>query len=386
MSMFGDSTFFIWAALLLIPAVILGIMEKPIKYYGFLLSLFFIGAACINSPVSLVYMGLYCIWQYGLARVMLKVTKKSGRDRRAFWAAISLSILPLAVFKLSGLIGHSLFGFIGISYLTFKSVQIIIEIYDEIIKECRPFEFAYFLLFFPSVSAGPIDRSRRFEEDIRRIPPKKEYLDMVGTGLFKICLGLVYKFVIAALLYQGITYIAYVDIVSRFWVQLGYMYLYGGYLFFDFAGYSLMAIGVSYMLGVKTPENFNKPFISTDIREFWDRWHITLSHWFRDFVFSRFMMASIRGKWFSSKLTGAACGFMINMTLMGIWHGLDMSYIIYGVYHGILLSITEMYQKKSKFYKKNKKKKWYIWISRVITFNLVMFGFYIFSGRLMEII
>ena len=71
---------------------------------------------------------------------------------------------------------------------------------------------------------------------------------------------------------------------------------------------------------------------------------------------------------------------------MGIWHGLDMSYIIYGVYHGILLSITEMYQKKSKFYKKNKKKKWYIWISRVITFNLVMFGFYIFSGRLMEII
>ena len=65
MSIFGDSTFFIWAALLLIPAVILGIMEKPIKYYGFLLSLFFIGAACINSPVSLVYMGLYCIWQYG---------------------------------------------------------------------------------------------------------------------------------------------------------------------------------------------------------------------------------------------------------------------------------------------------------------------------------
>ena len=106
-------------------------------------------------------------------------------------------------------------------------------------------------------------------------------------------------------------------------------------------------------------------FISIDIKDFWDRWHITLSHWFRDFVFSRFMMASIRGKWFKDKLTGACIGFMINMLLMGLWHGLSLSYILYGLYHGVLLAITEVYQKKSK---------------------LVMFGFFIFSGRFLEII
>ena len=74
------------------------------------------------------------------------------------------------------------------------------------------------------------------------------------------------------------------------------MYSYGIYLFFDFVGYSLMAIGVSNLFGVKTPVNFNKPFISKDIREFWDRWHITLSYWFRDYVFSRITMRFVRNK------------------------------------------------------------------------------------------
>lgn len=157
-------------------------------------------------------------------------------------------------------------------------------------------------------------------------------------------------------------------------------------MFFDFAGYSLMAIGTSYILGIKTPENFNKPFISKDIKEFWDRWHITLSHWFRDFVFSRFVMKCIKKKWFSTKLQRASVGFIVNMLIMGVWHGITPYYILYGLYHGILLAVTETYQKKSKFYKKNKKKKWYQVLSWFITINLVMFGFLIFSGRFTEYI
>ena len=97
-------------------------------------------------------------------------------------------------------------------------------------------------------------------------------------------------------------------------------------------------------------------------------------------------MASMKGKWFKSKLTGASIGFMVNMLLMGLWHGLTYSYILYGLYHGVLLAITEIYQKKSKFYKKHKKEKWYKIVSWFITFNLVMFGFFIFSGRFLEII
>ena len=94
------------------------------------------------------------------------------------------------------------------------------------------------------------------------------------------------------------------------------------------------------------------------------------------------MMKAIRKKWFKTRLSGAAAGFIINMLIMGAWHGLTPSYLIYGLYHGVLLALTEIYQKKSKFYKRNKKEKWYQALSWFATFQLVMFGFPIFSGRL----
>lgn len=383
MTLFGELYFFICAAVLIIPAIILGIMEKPIKYYGFAVTIIFVLLATIGNPITIAYLAVYCLWEFCLTKVGLYFQKKGNRDKKIFYMLVLMSLAPLITFKLSGLMGASIFGFIGISYLTFKSVQIIIEIHDELIKEIKIFDFLYFLLFFPSILSGPIDRSRRFTEDLYIVPSRKEYMESVGNGLFKICLGMVYKFVLAAAFFQGMTYLGS-NIGDWTGSMLVYMYCYGLYLFFDFAGYSFMAVGISYIFGVKTPDNFNKPFISVDIKEFWDRWHITLSHWFRDFVFSRFMMASIRGKWFKNKLTGATMGFMINMTLMGIWHGLNWNYIVYGVYHGVLLSVTEIYQKKSKFYKKNKKKKWYKVLSGIITFNLVMFGFLIFSGKVIN--
>ena len=130
-----------------------------------------------------------------------------------------------------------------------------------------------------------------------------------------------------------------------------------------------MAIGTSYILGIRTPENFNKPFISKDIKEFWDRWHITLSHWFRDFLFSRYMMSALRSKKFKNRLNAASAGFIINMFVMGIWHGLSKDYLLYGLYHGVLLALTERYQKK-KWYRKVKNKKWYQIISWFVTLNL----------------
>lgn len=381
MILFGEIYFFLWLIVLMIPAVILGIKEKPIRYYGFAVTIVFIVAATLDNKISLAYLAVYCIWQFVLIRAALSLQEKHGRNKNRFAVLVLLSLMPLIIFKISGFIGESIFAFMGISYLTFKALQIIIEIHDGLIKEIKTFDLMYFLLFFPAISSGPIDRSRRFTEDIYLIRPKNEYLELVGQGLLKICVGMVYKFVLATLCFQGMTYLGS-DIGDWLGIPLVYMYCYGLYLFFDFAGYSLMAIGTGYILGVITPENFDKPFISVDIKEFWDRWHITLSHWLRDFVFSRFMMNSIRGKWFKNKLTGATCGFMINMTIMGVWHGLSWCYILYGIYHGVLLSLTEIYQKKSKFYKKNKKKRWYKITSGIITFNLVMFGFLIFSGKL----
>jgi len=383
MILFGELYFFVCAGVLLIPAVILGVMEKPIKYYGFIVTVLFILLSLWKSPAEIFYMCCYLVFQFVITQIYLRLRLKEGRKRSFFLVFVMLSLMPLVVYKTAGLFDVSVLGFTGISYMTFKSLQVIIEIYDDLIKTCKPFDFIYFLTFFPALLSGPIDRSRRFEEDLSIIRSRKEYLDLVGDGLFKICQGLVYKFVLAQAIYQAITYLG----MGGSWQSnVVYMYSYGFYLFFDFAGYSLMAVGCGYILGIITPRNFNEPFISIDMKDFWDRWHITLSYWFRDFVFSRFMMASIKGKWFKSKLQGASVAFMINMLLMGLWHGLDASYVLYGLYHGVLLALTEIYQKKSRFYKKHKKEKWYKFVSWFITFNLVMFGFFIFSGRFLEIV
>ena len=164
------------------------------------------------------------------------------------------------------------------------------------------------------------------------------------------------------------------------------MYLYTFYLFFDFAGYSLMAVGSSNILGISTPMNFNKPFLSVDIKDFWNRWHISLSTWLRDFVFSRIFMEATKKKRFKKRLTTAMYAYMVNMLLMGFWHGLTISYIIYGFYHGVLMAGFEYYQKKSNFYKTNKNKTWYKILSWFITINLIMIGLYIFSGEPYKII
>src|SRR5262252_8402511 len=90
---------------------------------------------------------------------------------------------------------------------------------------------------------------------------------------------------------------------------VSYMYAYSLYLFFDFAGYSAFAIGVSYLFGVHTPENFRRPFLASDIRDFWNRWHMSLSFWFRDHVYMRFVMAATRHGWFGDRHVGAYIGF-----------------------------------------------------------------------------
>lgn len=383
MSFFGDLQFFICLIILLIPAIFLGVMEKSLKGYRLLSSLIFIFLVIGSDKKQLLFWGIFFLIEFLTVSIYLNLRKKYGRNNNIYTLFLVISIIPLVLCKLSGILPFHLFQILGISYVTFRTAQIIIEIFDGVINEINFLEFTGFLIFFPSISSGPIDRSRRFSEDWNKVYKRNEYLNLLGDGIEKILIGILYKFVLAAIFYKIEE--SFIESYS-FLSMLFYGYSYGFYMFFDFAGYSLMAIRTSYILGIKTPENFNKPFISKDIKEFWDRWHITLSHWFRDFVFSRFVMKCIKKKWFSTKLQRASVGFIVNMLIMGVWHGITPYYILYGLYHGILLAVTETYQKKSKFYKKNKKKKWYQVLSWFITINLVMFGFLIFSGRFTEYI
>lgn len=378
MSFYSGIEFFIILFIGLIPAVILGIKEKSLKKYGVLFTIFMIILIYKNNLQECMYLVLFYILQWGIVKSYFIIHQKYNKNKTFYKCYIVLALLPLVISKLTGLVHWNIFSFLGISYVTFKIIQIIIETYDGLIQTMTFFDFSYFILFFPTLSSGPIDRSRRFLDNADCVLAKERYLDLVGDGLEKIVLGAVYKFVISAVFFSLLKEIG---MVHRWYAFIPYSYIYGFYMFFDFAGYSLMAIGTSYMLGIKTPDNFNKPFISIDIKDFWNRWHISLSHWFRDFIFSRFIMDSMKKKRFKKRVNAAVAGYMLNMTIMGIWHGLTIDYIVYGMYHGILLALFEKYQ-KSKFYKKHKKDRWYICCSWFVTLNMVMFGFLIFSGKL----
>ncbi|MDO4648858.1 MAG: D-alanyl-lipoteichoic acid biosynthesis protein DltB [Eubacteriales bacterium] len=383
MSYYEGTAFFLCLGVIFLAALILGYLEKSLKWFGFVLSLLFAGVIFWNHPGEAVYLLLFLGWSEALILFYMKKRKEKGRVARTYHIILVLSLLPLILCKISPLWKGSIFGFVGISYLSFRVAQIIIEIYDGVIKEVSFVEIAAFLVFFPSFSSGPIDRSRRFLEDWNRKYTREEYLELWGKGMWKFLLGAVYKVVIAAGAYKVM---GFLETGTSWYIWIAYAYAYGLYLFFDFAGYSLMAVGSSYILGIALPENFNKPFVSKDIREFWDRWHISLSHWFRDFVFTRFVMFSSKKKWFGNRLNRACVGFFVNMGIMGLWHGVSVSYILYGLYHGLLLAGTEVYQKKSKFYKRNKNKKGYQLLSWFVTMQLVMFGFFLFSGKLVALI
>jgi membrane protein involved in D-alanine export len=160
------------------------------------------------------------------------------------------------------------------------------------------------------------------------------------------------------------------------------MYAYSFYLFFDFAGYSAFAIAFSYLLGVHTPENFNRPFLARNIRDFWNRWNITLSFWFRDHVYMRFLLTAMRGRWIASRHVTAITGYFLAFGLMGLWHGIEPHFIIYGFYQATLLSGFHIFSEWSKT------RAWPtngpLWRAGAVfaTFHFVCFGLLIFSGRL----
>mgnify|MGYP004471423287 FL=1 len=379
MTLYSGYIFFACLAAACIPAIALGIAERPVRNYALAASLFFVTAALANHPVQLAYFVAYFIWQFITVMSYMHIYRKRGRDSRIYHAMLIISLLPLALQKLSALTDTSIFGFIGISYLSFKTLQMIIEIYDGLIDEVKPLDFARFMIFFPVFSSGPIDRSRRFNDDSHRMIQRSEYLDLLGSGIFRILLGLVYKLVISSYLFALLSLISG---MREWYFYVAYAYVYGLYIFFDFAGYSLMAVGTSYIFGVRTPDNFKAPFAAVDISDFWNRWHITLSHWFRDYLFSRIVMAFTKKKLLDTRLQRACTAFIINMTVMGAWHGLTPYYLLYGLYHGLLLAASEVYHKKSQFYKKYKRSKLYRTVSCFVTIQAVMFGFLIFSGHL----
>lgn len=389
---YSDLPYFIVILLVALPAAILGALGRSRS--GWILAATAIMAVVHFGLRSEVVWGrnvteLGVVVGYALVQLLLVTGYARWRRRHPsrVWLAIAIlvSVVPLIATKVLGLTRPSLgVGFLGISYLTFRAVDALIVVGDQLETTIRPGPYLAFLLFPATLSAGPIDRYRRFAADFYGRLGREEFLAGVDAGIAVLFRGLLYKFIIAALIEDQLVN----RVVGTTGVlgTLGYMYAYSGYLFFDFAGYSAIAIGVSRFFGIATPANFDRPFLAANIVDFWNRWHISLSSWFRDHVYMRFLLAATKGRWFGGRrYLASAIGFLVTFGLMGAWHGLEPRYLVYGGYHAGLLighqSVTRLARNQPGLAHLAKSPVWR-WFAVAVTFNAVCFGFLIFSGRL----
>lgn len=379
MATFESLLFFYVLALLALPAILLGLLGKPLKWYGMCVNLIFL-ALMFNTGEKALYLVAFYLIELGLALLLPCLKKRRGErgDGAWIWLFVFVAVLPLITGKLAAIVDTPV-AFVGVSYMTFRAVQVLLEIHDGLIPGIRPAEFSYFLLFFPSIASGPIDRYRRFLKDADAVRTGADYRrDCLVPGVWKLMTGALYNFVLSTLIYS----LWMAKLPDTFWGNWCYMYAYTLFLFFNFAGYSRMAIGTGYLLGIRMPENFNMPFAAKDLKDFWARWHISLSTWFRDYVYTRFAMTSLRKKWFRDRYMGSYLGYVITMMTMGFWHGFALRYILYGVYHGLLMCLNDVLDNKWKAFKKLKKDPRWEWVCVFITFHIVCFGLLMFSGRL----
>lgn len=214
----------------------------------------------------------------------------------------------------------------GLSFYTFQMVAFVVDSYSSIRKQpIRALDYVNFVSFFPQVVAGPIERRADLFPQIESFRFKFT-LDNVELGFRWLSLGLFMKFVLA----DNIA--PYIDLEpsQNAWLVWFFALLFTLRIYFDFAGYSFIALGLGRILGINLTINFLAPYTSQSINEFWRRWHVTLSTWFRDYVFLPLM-----GK----NKNWAPFYLFVTFTLSGFWHGAAWNFILWGAYHGLLLLI-----------------------------------------------
>ena len=229
-----------------------------------------------------------------------------------------------------GRMQHSLLLPVGISFYTFQTLSYTIDVYRGRLEPTRSFlKFALFVSFFPQLVAGPIVRASHFLPQLEQTPRFDDRAAERGLGL--ILYGLFKKVCLADVLGSVLVDPAFADpSACSSWMLLVAMYAYVFQIYYDFSGYSDIAIGAARMLGFDLPINFNRPYLATSMRDFWRRWHISLSTWLRDYLYAP--LGGGKGSTFKTMRNLA-----IVMVLGGLWHGAAWGFVAWGAIHGLLL-------------------------------------------------
>lgn len=258
---------------------------------------------------------------------------------------------------------------LAISFLVFQFIHYIIDQYKGKITKDSWRGFMLYTMFFPTILAGPIKRYEEFSPQIEDVKFKFEDFCM---GLARVIIGLSKKIVLAD------TFALWGDKLLNPEMNSGLMllvavYCYSLKIYFDFSGYSDIAIGAAKMFGYEIPENFNWPYLATNISAFWRRWHISLSNWIRDYLF--IPLGGSRVPYLRHFINS-----LVTMGICGLWHGANWTFLVWGVWHGIGLGSYGIY-KRSGILSRLKHNRWWKLAGWFATFNFVSFGWIFFAAK-----
>src|SRR3954467_2632606 len=254
---------------------------------------------------------------------------------------------------------------VGVSFFTFQAISYTVDVHRRVIEPASLIDAAVYLSFFPHLVAGPIVRAREFLPQLTT--PRNPERVAVGAGVSLIALGLIKKVVVA-------DYLARMVVDPVFAVPQSYSapdaalaaYAYTAQIYCDFSGYTDIAIGLALLLGFVFPQNFDRPYRSLGIREFWRRWHMTLSRFLRDFLY--IPLGGNRGtRWFVYR------NLMLTMVLGGLWHGAAWPFVLWGALHGAGLVAEHAFQHRWERVPK--------WVRWSVTFNFVVLAWVFFRSQ-----
>src|SRR5574344_2579831 len=323
-----------------------------------------------SSGMYFILLAIVTTSDYFIARAIYRYKRKS-----LLVLSILIDLGFLAYFKyanffvgtISTIIGHNfqpwdIFLPVGISFFTFQSLSYTIDVYRGDLKPLTSvLEYAFYVSFVPQLVAGPIVRATDFAPQIRK--PVVITKDMFARGVYFIIIGLIKKAVISD--YISLNFVDRIfdnpALYSGFECLMG-IYGYALQIYCDFSGYSDMAIGIALLLGFRFPKNFDAPYKSATITEFWRRWHISLSSWLRDYLYISWG-GNRKGK------LRTYVNLMITMLLGGLWHGATLNFVFWGLFHGIAL----VFEKITNSYKLFSKNIFLKITSIFLTFNFVTF-------------
>ena len=233
--------------------------------------------------------------------------------------------------------GQSALAWLGFSYVAFRLMHTILDRLAGRLPSVTLAEYANYVIFFPAITAGPIDRLERFVSGLNA-PLRLDADGWLDAGQ-RIFIGLFKKFVVA----DALAWIALNESFARDAQSVGWLwtllYAYSLRIYFDFSGYTDIAIGLGRLLGIRLPENFDSPYLKPNLTQFWNSWHITLTQWFRSYFFNPLARALRSASKPVSPWMLILFSQVTTMVLIGLWHGVTMNYILWGLWHGCGLFI-----------------------------------------------